>query len=307
LLCHLVHLTAYIGGRRARSITAADIRAYATMRLHDDHAKPATVNRELAKLNAMFSNAIEDGDLNYKPKITLLDEIEYVRSGFFEPQMFEAILTRLPGHLKPIVEFDYYVGWRLGEVNSLQWADSVVMYGRENRATGEVNIGSRTASLRPGRTKNRRARFLPLEGELWRIIQHQYENRPSDCPWVFYRPDGGRIISFRKAWRRACKAAGYPNMLFHDFRRTAARNLRRAGLAESEAMRITGHATVQIFRRYSIVSEDDLRDVVWRGQAFAAAERHGVRGSDCGKNVATDAKEQDIAGPLIVAKPNPMK
>jgi hypothetical protein len=138
---------------------------------------------------------------------------------------------------------------------------------------------------RPGKTKNKKARVLPLEGELWRIIKRQYENRPSDCPWVFYRADGRRIITFRKAWKTACKAAGYPNMLFHDFRRTAA----------------------QVFRRYSIVSEDDLRDVVWRGQAFAAAEREVARGSECGKSVANDVETPTQVESFAVANSNEVK
>jgi len=93
--------------------------------------------------------------------------------------------------------------------------------------------------------------------------------RTDDSPWVFHRR-GQPILRFYKAWKKACALAGCPGALFHDFRRTAARNFRRAGLEESEAMKITGHKTAEVFRRYSIVNEPDLRDAVWRAQAYIA-------------------------------------
>jgi integrase len=52
---------------------------------------------------------------------------------------------------------------------------------------------------------------------------------------------------------------GVPGRIFHDFRRTAVRNLERAGVPRSVAMKMVGHKTEAVYRRYAIVSDSDLR------------------------------------------------
>ena len=65
---------------------------------------------------------------------------------------------------------------------------------------------------------------------------------------------------FSKRWQTACKNAGVPGRLLHDFRRTAVRGVERAGVARSAAMKITGHKTESVYRRYAIVSDADLQE-----------------------------------------------
>ena len=94
------------------------------------------------------------------------------------------------------------------------------------------------------------------------------------------RPDGASLVSeyvFRRQGRsvadfdRACgtawKAVGCTGKLFHDLRRTGARNLRRAWVPETVAMQVTGHRARSVFDRYSIVDDEDIREALVKVQA----------------------------------------
>ncbi len=97
------------------------------------------------------------------------------------------------------------------------------------------------------------------------------------CPWIFHR-NGRQIRSFRTAWRRACDEAGCPGRIPHDFRRTAVRNLVRAGVPEKIAMQLTGHKTRSVFDRYDIVNEADLQEAVRKLAAGATGTKKGQFG-----------------------------
>ena len=149
--------------------------------------------------------------------------------------------------------------------------------------------------LDPGTTKNDDGRVFPMTVELravldqqWQVTQALAKTGRRICPWVFHRR-GEPIKSFIATWRTACRRAGCPGRIPHDFRRTAVRNLVRAGVPERVAMQLTGHKTRSVFERYNIVSSGDLRraalllDVTWPPETVPApndrirAQRAGGR------------------------------
>ncbi len=141
----------------------------------------------------------------------------------------------------------------------------------------DVDLAGSVVRLRPEISKNKDGRLLPLDGELLQIIERANGQRQPELPFVFHSK-GQPIGSFRKAWRTACCNAGlgkvengskkkYVGTIVHDLRRTAVRNMVRAGIHERVAMSLTGHKTRSIFDRYNIVSEADLAQAAKKLQA----------------------------------------
>jgi len=155
--------------------------------------------------------------------------------------------------LKDFVLWSWCTGMRKGETAKLSWE----MFDRE----------SRTIRLHSSAAKTRTGRLLAIDGPLEIIMERRIARRRLDCPTIFHR-EGLPIEQFRHAWLAAVAKANLPGVLFHDLRRSAIRNLMRAGVHESVAMRISGHRTRAIFDRYNIVDEDDIRAAVIRTAAF---------------------------------------
>ena len=124
--------------------------------------------------------------------------------------------------------------------------------------------------LTPSRSKTRIGRVLPISPPLREVLRRRQLRRVGDSPRVFGR-DGVTVRAWRVALRTACAQAGVPHRLLHDCRRTAARNLSRAGVPERVAMLLTGHKTRAVFDRYNIVNERELLTAGERLATYLAA------------------------------------
>jgi integrase len=269
------HLATMFADMPACDIDPDRIEAYKDGRLAEHGPtgapiRPATVNRELAALRRMFSIACQTRPgFRHRPHIALLAE-NNAREGFAEPALFNAIAGELRSRdadVADVAEFAYGAAWRRGEVLTLQWSD--VEWRAADRSAAVLR-------LRRAHSKNKQARVLPLSDKLLAIVQHRWTLRRLDCPYLFHRA-GRPIRDFRTSWREACKAAGVAagrdGLVFHDLRRSGVRNMRRAGIPEGVAMKISGHRTRAVFDRYNIVSEEDIAEAVELVSAHVARER----------------------------------
>ena len=122
--------------------------------------------------------------------------------------------------------------------------------------------------LEAGETKDDEVRTDNLNSKLKENIDKQLKNNKNSkyfLPYVFVnRTEKDRIKRFDKAWKKACKDMKIGIKLFHDFRRTAVRNMVRSGIPERVAMMISGHKTRSVFGRYNILSDTDLKLVAQR-------------------------------------------
>lgn len=241
------HVLPYFTGRRAHEVTPVDIQSFTKQR-QEAGASNAEINRELALLKRAYNLAVRAERITKKPYIPMLVE-RNVRQGFFELREFEAVLSRLPDSLRPPMTFAYYTGWRTAsEILRLTW--------------NQVDLDAGTVRLEVHTTKNDDARPIYLPQLLLDVLERQWQEHLTgypDCPLVFHN-HGRRIVNYYPAWHAACREAGIVGKIPHDFRRTAVRNLVRAGVPERVAMAITGHKTRSVFERYNIVSDGDLRE-----------------------------------------------
>ena len=261
------HLEGYFRGYKADRILTSDLRSYTAERL-EQGASNGTINRELACLRRMLRLAYQDGRINKIPFFPMLKEGN-PRQGFFEHNEYLTLLRVLPAYLRPVIIFAYRTGWRKQEILKLKW--------------DQVDLKERYIYLKPDQTKNEDARSIYISDELYKMLKI-LKFKSEGNPYVFQNK-GKPIRFFQKAWKTACKDADLSGKLFHDFRRTAARNLTRSGTQETVAMRITGHKTRSIFDRYNISSQDDIRAAIERQEKFLSEK-------SVTKSVTIDEKKQ---------------
>jgi integrase len=68
------------------------------------------------------------------------------------------------------------------------------------------------------------------------------------------------MAEMKRSFTTACQRAELEDFTFHDLRHTFNANAYRAGVPIPTIMNITGHKSVTMFRRYTTISPEDLKE-----------------------------------------------
>ena len=246
----------FFGGMPVTAITTDTLERFVAKRKEDGVSGPS-VNRHLALLRRAFNLARQKGKIQNVPYFPMGKESE-PRKGFVEREQFTNLRNAMPENLRPLLTFLYTTGCRFGAATRIQWS--------------WVNLESATIELPAEVTKNDDPLTLPLSTELVAMLKKEFHNE--------YKPVFD-ATNWRKEWNKASVAVGlgektgeewfqYKGIIPHDLRRSAIRNMIRAGVHQTVAMSISGHKTASVFERYNIT---DVRD---KRAAMAKIELHNA-------------------------------
>jgi len=284
-----LHLEPFFGAARVAEVGTSMIKKYIHDRL-EQGAQNATVNREVSALKRMFKLGFQADP----PKVARLPcfgkkLIESdPRQGFVEDEQYSQLAaTATEIWFRALLEVAHTYGWRSQELLNLQ--------------VRQVDLGEGTIRLDAGSTKNKAGRTISMTSKV-RLLLGECVRGKSSNDQVFTRKDGRPVRDFRQTWWAACVAAGvgqmicktcttpvagakceacgafgkrlrYSGLIFHDLRRTGARNLRRAGVSEGVIMKVGGWKTASVFRRYDITNQADIIDALQKLDQHRAERR----------------------------------
>ena len=255
------------GDRVISDIKPEDLRSYQITRQRQGRA-PGTVDQDIGKVKAMIYKAVDNGVISEKVLGTFrkikktLKKGSDVRDRILSATEFEALKKHATEHIKGIITMGYYTGMRKGEILNLTW--------------DKVKLDERLIQLEPEDTKDREARKIPICAELYNFL-YSMPNRiqASGRNNHVFQYRGKHVNDIRKGIKDACKKAGIKygrsvkdGFVFHDLRHTFNTNMRKAGVAESVIMKITGHSTREMFDRYNTIDESDSRQAIDQFESF---------------------------------------
>lgn len=247
-----IHLEPFFGDRLAARVGTDLLEEYIQERKEgltgeEELKRNGTINREIAILKAMFNHGLgtDPALVERVPRFPKRLRESDPRSGWLTDEQYDRLhkAASLPW-LKAMLAIAFNFGLRKAELLRMRVRD--------------IDMKERTIRLLPGTTKNDKGRSIKMTDEVHLLLKPCLEGKKSTDKVLTWE-DGSPVKDYRVTWDKMCKAAGV-NILLHDFRRAAVRNMIRAGVSKLTAKRISGHVTDSIFDRYDIGDEADLAD-----------------------------------------------
>ena len=247
------YLRPLLGDKKLAGMTEADILSY----LHNLDLKPATRNRHLALIKAVFTWAIRMGYISRSPALYIkaLPEVTSDRRAMDDSQLqrwmdvCERWRNGKPDHeALALLMFLALTGLRLGETRHLRLED--------------VDWSRKVITLR--HTKNGKLRRVPVCDKAFVLLTEQRQHL-GDEGWVF--PGKGTdnpVAEPRRLQKRLCEAAGIPPFTIHEMRHTFATKLIESGADIHTIKDLLGHSTIKVTEIYVHISPARYHEVVNR-------------------------------------------
>lgn len=239
-------LIPFFGPASLSDITPQDIEQYRSERRKDNGTLPSlqTINNDHIILKHCLNVAIRQGLLAINPasKVPLPDP-QNERYRVLTEAEWERLHEAAAPHLKLMLLIAYHLGQRFGELINLTW--------------DRVDLQRGFLTLHSVDTKTKKARQVPLTPAVRLALNELAKVRRLNTNHVFLYA-GQPIKSIKTAFKRAKRVSGVEGFRFHDLRHCAATNLRRAGVDTATAMRIVGHKSEKMWKRYNAIDEKHL-------------------------------------------------
>lgn len=267
----------YFGERDVLTLTEQDVVMYRAQRKsqRNQHGKPlapATIDREVALLKRIVSYAAKVLNLGKNPlaKIEMLNVPNVRGRALYEHEVATIVSHVRLKILRTIIWVAYDTGMRSGELRHLQW--------------DRIDLQARVISLLPEDTKTKKGRVIPMTDRVHQLLSELVPNGK----YVFVSARTNKpYTSFKRGFATACRKADIFGVTFHDLRRSFVTMTRKAGVAESTIMKISGHKTMSVFARYNIIDDTDL---------FAAVQARTAKfGHDLDTHPQINQKRGDLA------------
>jgi integrase len=259
---NLKHFNETFGETVVANIKPADLEEY-QVRRKGAGMSDCSVDLEIADAKTVvykaFENSIVGGNTLrvFKTVRNIGKRNANARDRILTPEEFTGLMDNAADHLRPIIATAYYTGMRLGEILPLTWE--------------KIDFKERVIRLAAEDTKDRERRTIPICEALMEVLRAI----PRGIHGPVFRYAGRAITDIETGIANACEKAKIlygrktkGGFTFHDLRHTFNTNMRKAGVAESVIMDITGHSTREMFDRYNTVDETDRGKAIKQLEAF---------------------------------------
>jgi integrase len=265
------HLVPFFGGKILSEIRPQDVEEFRRQRKKSDGnpASVQTVNHDHIALKHCLNVAIRRGLLQSNPASKVpMPNPQNERDRVLSDEEWSRLFQAAKLHLQPVLLTAYQLGQRFSEIVGLSW--------------DRVDVKRGFITLRSLDTKTKTARQVPMTPDVKVILQRLAKVRSLTTATTgavtrhVFTYEGRPLRRVSRSFKTALKDAGITDFRFHDLRHCASTNLRRAGVDTATAMKIVGHKSEKMWKRYNAIDERDLTEAAQKVHKYLQENTPGT-------------------------------